>query len=59
MARAIRAARRGELIVTEPEFAPGSVERVKLNEVRASLAVVAIFALLPNTASAQSAAHFC
>lgn len=36
MARAIRAARRGELIVTEPEFAPGSVERVKLNEVRAS-----------------------
>jgi len=56
MARAIRAARRSELIVTEPEFAPGSVERVKLNEVRASLAVVAIFALLPNTASAQSAA---
>lgn len=56
MARAIRAARRGEFIVTAPDFTQVSVERVKSNEVRASLAVLAIFALLPNTASAQSAA---
>ena len=56
MARAIRAGRRGEFNVTAPDFPQGSVERVKLNEVRASLAVLAIFAFLPNTASAQSAA---
>jgi len=56
MARAIRAGRRGEFNVTALGFALGSVERVKLKDVQASLAVLTIFALLPSSASAQSAA---
>lgn len=56
MVRAIQASRRGDLIVAAPKDTRVAGERVKINEVRASLAVLAIFAFLPNTASAQSAA---
>jgi len=56
MARAIQAGRRGDFIFTAPDIAQVAGERLKSNEMRASLAVLAIFAFSPNTASAQSAA---
>jgi iron complex outermembrane receptor protein len=56
MVRAIQAGRRGDFIFIASDAAQGTGGYMGSREVRASLAVLALFAFSPNSASAQSAA---